>query len=211
MKRPKRRRFLGGGPVFPQPGGAPGFICKECRSGAHDQCLGGTWCDCHHRQIGSTQTPAEHSTTTGHYDTGRLRTTTLDFSVQHTPTRLPSSSARRASAPYSAPRLVIPHLLSAIPTTLPISHSSPSTSRDRFNSIRRSSAQPASIRLAHSRRHGARLAHPGPPLSGRLVHSCQFPPTPTTTCPISTHSAHHDLSRHYAPTQLLPPLKDVHI
>lgn len=27
---------------------------------------------------------------------------------------------------------------------------------------------------------------------------------------ISAH-AHHDLSRHYAPTQLLPPLKDVHI
>lgn len=26
------------------------FICDDCRSGAHDKCPGGTWCDCLHRQ-----------------------------------------------------------------------------------------------------------------------------------------------------------------
>jgi hypothetical protein len=26
------------------------FICDKCKAGAHEQCPGGTWCDCLHRQ-----------------------------------------------------------------------------------------------------------------------------------------------------------------
>ena len=26
------------------------FICGDCKAGHHDQCRGGSWCDCLHRQ-----------------------------------------------------------------------------------------------------------------------------------------------------------------
>lgn len=25
------------------------FVCKQCTEGKHDECPGGTWCDCQHR------------------------------------------------------------------------------------------------------------------------------------------------------------------
>jgi len=27
-----------------------GFICKGCKAGQHDKCIGSTWCDCQHRE-----------------------------------------------------------------------------------------------------------------------------------------------------------------
>ena len=27
------------------------FVCARCRDGNHDQCPGGTWCDCAHRTL----------------------------------------------------------------------------------------------------------------------------------------------------------------
>lgn len=25
------------------------FVCEDCKTGDHDSCKGGTWCDCAHR------------------------------------------------------------------------------------------------------------------------------------------------------------------
>lgn len=40
------------------------FVCTKCREGKHDQCPGGTWCDCGHRQPQRLFTPDRLAVTT---------------------------------------------------------------------------------------------------------------------------------------------------
>lgn len=36
------------------------MICRHCRDHNHQECRGGTWCDCQHRQSPATPTPQPH-------------------------------------------------------------------------------------------------------------------------------------------------------
>lgn len=31
------------------------MICPPCKDSQHDQCIGGTWCDCQHREGKTTE------------------------------------------------------------------------------------------------------------------------------------------------------------
>lgn len=63
------------------------FICDKCKAGAHEQCPGGTWCDCDHRLPKSTRAHvASHPTALAR--TTRHPSPRLPISRRYTSTRL---------------------------------------------------------------------------------------------------------------------------
>lgn len=34
------------------------FVCQECKDRKHENCPGGTWCDCHHRSKSVPRLPS---------------------------------------------------------------------------------------------------------------------------------------------------------
>jgi hypothetical protein len=152
------------------------FICDKCRSGAHDQCPGGTWCDCLHR----TTRQATSAPSTSDY--------TLQISSSHF-----SPTTRFLPPPtrHHAPRHVFP-----VPLRRPLSgHFSPASDNSTLfipTRFRRITSVPhlSSPTLHHS---PAPTRHPTPAsVHLRLLQSAPLQPDaapPDATVPLRQPSS----------------------